>query len=99
MPLQVLAKLKPKPRQWYLLRPQKVRAEPKGVGRVPITRRAITTLNTILVILGLVSLAMFGGLLYEGFLHGGFSGLSGIANALGLVVGLIVLALGIHLRE
>jgi hypothetical protein len=97
MPLQVLAKLKPKPRQWFLS--PKVRAGPKGAGRVPLIRRATTTLNMILLVLGLVAMAVFGALTYVGFAHGTLNGLSGMATASGLIVGLILLVLGVHLRE
>jgi hypothetical protein len=86
MPLQVLVKpTLPKIRATYK--------------RVRVIRRATTTLNMILLVLGLVALVIFGDLTYEGFAHGTLNGLSGMASASGLIVGLILLVLGVHLRE
>jgi len=56
-------------------------------------------LNMILIVLGLVALAVFGSLTYVGFAHGTLNGLGGMASASGLIVGLILLVLGVHLRE
>jgi hypothetical protein len=54
----------------------------------------MSTINIVLVLLGLVSVAVFGLMLYNSYAHGGVSGLSGIADASGLIVGLVVLILG-----
>jgi len=99
MPLQVLAKLKlkSKPRQRFLLRPR-VRAKPKGAGKVTIVRRAMAGLNAMVATVGIVGLVLFGFLTYMGFSQGGWNTVTVVADGIGLVLSGMMVAAGLFLK-
>jgi hypothetical protein len=97
MPIQVLAKLKSKPRQWYLLRP-KARAEPKGAGKPSLTRRAMAGLNAMVAVVGVVGLILFGFLMYESFIQGGWNTVNIVADGIGLVLSGMMVAAGLSMK-
>jgi hypothetical protein len=97
MPIQVLAKLKPKPRQWYLLRP-KARAEPKGAGKMTLARRAMAGLNAMVATVGVVGLVLFGFLTYTSFNQGGWNTVTVVADGIGLVLSGMMVAAGLFIK-
>jgi hypothetical protein len=97
MPLQVLAKLKPKPRQWYLLRP-KAQVRPKGAGKAPLARRAMAGLNAMVAVVGIIGLVLFGFLTYLSFNQGGWNTVTVVADGIGLVLSGMMVAAGLFLK-
>ncbi len=97
MPLQVLAKLKPKLGQWFSLRP-KARAEPKEAGKAPIVRRAMAGLNAMVAVVGIIGLVLFGFLTYLSFSQGGWNTVTVVANGIGLVLSGMMVAAGLFLK-
>jgi hypothetical protein len=93
--MALLVLVKPKPRQWFSLRPKikKVMKAPKK-----LIRRAMAGLNAMVATVGIVGLVFFGFLTYTSFSQGGWNTVTVVADGIGLVLSGMMVAAGLFIK-
>jgi hypothetical protein len=59
-----------------------------------VMRKGITTMGVVLVVLGFVGLLTFGALLWQSYNTSGLNTLTGMADAVGLLISIIIIFFG-----
>ncbi len=90
MALVILSKPKPKNEN------KKDQVKPKETPKK--SRRAMAGLNAMVAVVGVVGLILFGFLMYESFIQGGWNTINIVADGIGLVLSGMMVAAGLFIK-